>query len=76
MSDRRENADLNAAFDYEVPDLCIQSVIEIRQFLPSELQALEDDKQIAQGLRASTASMSRTISQRSFPRQGSAHNGA
>lgn len=42
-------------FDYEVPGHCIESVIEMRHFLTSELQALDSDKDIAQSLRAMRA---------------------
>ena len=46
---------LYGPFDWEVPDHCVQSVIEIRHFLTSELQSLEADKEIAQSLRAMRA---------------------
>jgi hypothetical protein len=46
---------LYAPFDYEVPGHCIQSVIEMRHFLTTELQALDSDKEIAQSLRAMRA---------------------
>lgn len=46
---------LYSPYDFEVPDHCSQSVIEIRHFLTAELQALDSDKEIAQSLRAMRA---------------------
>ena len=41
--------------EWEMPDHCAQSVIEMRHFLTTELQALDADKELAQSLRAMRA---------------------
>ena len=46
---------LFSPFEWEMPDHCAQSVIEIRHFLTTELQALDADKELAQSLRAMRA---------------------
>ncbi len=42
---------LFSPFEWEMPDHCAQSVIEMRHFLTTELQALDADKELAQCLR-------------------------
>jgi hypothetical protein len=46
---------LFSPFEWEMPDHCAQSVIEIRHFLTEELQALDSDKELAQSLRGMRA---------------------
>ena len=46
---------LFSPFEWEMPDHCAQSVIEMRHFLTTELQALDADKELAQSLRAMRA---------------------
>lgn len=46
---------LFSPYEWEVPDHCIQSVIEMRHFLTNELQALDSEKELAQNLRAMRA---------------------
>lgn len=52
LEDRRV---LYVPSEMEVPDHCVRSVLEIRQFLTSELQALDSDSDLAQTLRAMRA---------------------
>lgn len=46
---------LFSPYEWEVPDHCVQSVIEMRHFLTSELQGLDSEKELAQNLRAMRA---------------------
>lgn len=46
---------LFSPFEWEMPDHCVHSVIEIRHYLTAELQALDGEKEIAQTLRAMRA---------------------
>ncbi len=46
---------LFSPFEWEVPDHCAQSVIEMRHFLTHELLAIDANKEIAQSLRAMRA---------------------
>ncbi len=53
LEDRRV---LYGPFDFEMPDHCIQSVLEIRRFLTAELQDLPARSKLAGHLRAMRAS--------------------
>src|SRR5437588_10765865 len=67
LEDRRV---LYGPFDFEVPDHCIQSVLEIRKFLTAELQSLHPRSKFAQHLRAMRASCRKfldAIPKRHFP---------
>ena len=46
---------LYSPYDFEVPDHCVHSVIEIRHYLTDELQKLDADKEIAKQLRGMRA---------------------
>jgi hypothetical protein len=41
--------------EMETPDYCVQSVLEIRRFLTQELNSLDEDSELSQGLRAMQA---------------------
>jgi len=52
LEDRRV---LFSPYDFEVPDQCIHSVIEMRHYLTTELQGIDAAHEIAQTLRAMRA---------------------
>ena len=59
---------LFSPFEWEMPDHCAQSVIEMRHFITHELQAIESSEEIAQSLRAMRAACRKFLDERSVAR--------
>jgi len=70
LEDRRV---LYRPFDMEIPEQCVDSVIEIRKFLTDEIAKLAATKEIAQSLRGMRAACRKFLDESAGPRGGRIH---
>jgi hypothetical protein len=70
LEDRRV---LYRPFDVEIPEQCVDSVIEIRKFLTDEIAKLAATKEIAQSLRGMRAACRKFLDESAGPRGGRIH---